>query len=136
MVVPSRYKLGLILLLLVSSCSKEPEVFIESRGLEFDSPNVFVDALSLDSMSFASGKKQWLLKGLIVSDGIEYPYSMIYNDNPFGSEAKPIVTTPPKCINTDKNVQVLLTRKAEKVMISWKTEDQFLCVKTVFTSGY
>lgn len=136
MVVPSRYKLGLILLLLVSSCSKEPEIVIESRGLEIDTAHTFVDALSLDSMSFASGKKQWLLKGLIVSGGIEYPYSMVYIDNPFTSDSKPIVTTLPKCIDSNENVRVLLTRKNENVMISWKTKDQFLCVKTVLTSKH
>ena len=136
MVVPSRYKLGLILLLLVSSCSKEPEIVIESRGLEIDTAHTFVDALSLDSMSFASGKKQWLLKGLIVSEGIEYPYSMVYIDNPFTSDSKPIVTTLPKCIDSNENVRVLLTRKNENVMISWKTKDQFLCVKTVLTSKH
>lgn len=134
MVVPSRYKLGLILLLLVSSCSKEPEIVIESRGLEIDTAHTFVDALSLDSMSFASGKKQWLLKGLIVSGGIEYPYSMVYNGNPFTSNSEPIVTVSPQCIDSNKNVRVLLTRTNNNVMISWKTKDQFLCVKTVFTS--
>ncbi len=136
MVVPSRYKLGLILLLLVSSCSKEPELFIESQGVEIETAQAFVDAVSLDSMSFASGKKQWLLKGLIVSEGIEYPYSMVYIDNPFTSDSKPIVTTLPKCIDSNENVRVLLTRKNENVMISWKTKDQFLCVKTVLTSKH
>lgn len=135
MVVPSRYKLGLILLLLVSSCSEEPKFSIESRGVPIDE-HAFVDGVSLDSMSFASGKKQWLLKGLIVSGGIEYPYSMVYIDNPFTSDSKPIVTTLPKCIDSNENVRVLLTRKNENVMISWKTKDQFLCVKTVLTSKH
>lgn len=135
-VVPSRYKLGLILLLLVSSCSKEPKSTIETRGMDIDTTHLYVDAVSIDSMSFASGKKQWLLKGLIVSDGIEYPYSLVYKDNPFTSDSVPIASTPPRCIDSNKDVQVTLTRQARNVMISWKTEDQFLCIKTVITSGH
>jgi hypothetical protein len=121
---------------LVFSCSKKPESSIESYGVDIASENVFVDAVSLDSMSFASGKKQWLLKGLIVSDGIEYPYSMIYSEDPFVSESTPIVSIPPDCIDLDTDVQVLLTRKKENVMISWKTKGQFLCIKTFFTSRH
>ena len=136
MVVPSHYKLGLILLLLVSSCAKEPKSYIETRGIDIDTSSLYVDAISIDSMFFASGKKQWLLKGLIVSDGIEYPYSLVYNENPLSSESLPIASTPPKCIVSNQDAQVTLTRQAEKVMISWKTKDQFLCIKTVFTSRH
>jgi len=135
-VVPSRYKLGLVLLLLVSSCTEEPSVSIESHGLELDTSDIFIDAIAVDSMSFASGKKQWLLKGLIVSGGMEYPYSMVFENNPFASESKPTISTPPKCIDSNEEVQVLLTRKDRNVMISWKTKNQFLCVKSVFTSGH
>ena len=136
MVVPNRYKLGLILLLLVSSCSEEPNSFIEKRGIDLDIENVFVDAVSLDSMSFASGKKQWLLKGLIVADGIEYPYSMVFKDHPFSSVSNPLVSRPPDCIDSQSDVKVLITCNSENVMISWKTQRQFLCVKTVFTSEH
>ena len=120
--------------MLVSSCSKEPVFKVETRGLDLSTDGCYVDAITFDSMSFASGKKHWSVRGLIVSEGIEYPYSMMYSKNPFDSESIPVQISAPSCIDSDSTLRVKLTREKEIVMVSWKTDDQYLLVKTVLTS--
>ena len=131
---PSLYKFGFVLLLFVTSCANQPPSSIEAEGFEFDTTHCFVDAIELDSMSFASGAKHWIIKGLIVIEGKEFPYSMVYNNNPLERLSKPISVKPPACFDQNENVSFLLTRNNDNVMISWKTSDQFLYVRTVLTS--
>ncbi|MCR9172404.1 MAG: hypothetical protein NXI10_07940 [bacterium] len=116
------------------SCSKKPESGVEFKGVDINPSSVFVDAVSLDSLSFASGEKRWLLKGLIVNNGIEYSYSMVYGQNPFESDVIPLMANAPMLIESNDSTVVVLTHHEKNVMISWRTEDQFVCVKSVLTS--
>ena len=136
-VVRSRYKLLLTIGLFLVSCSIEPDSKVTFEGINLNSSGVFVDAVSLDSVSFASGENRWFLRGMIVDNGIEYPYSMIYNQNPIRESVNPVQILVPGCFKTDKETpSVKLTENDSEIVISWRTNSQFLCVKTILTSGH
>ncbi|XOV66849.1 MAG: hypothetical protein ACFHU9_14580 [Fluviicola sp.] len=134
--VLSPYKLILLLTLLIASCSEESKSDVEFTGIELDVDKAFVDAVTMDSLTFASGEKRWLLSGLIVHDGMEYPYSMEYVKNPIRFNVKPVRFSPPNLFNSKDVVNVHLIHQAESIEISWKSTSQFLCVRTVLTSEH
>jgi hypothetical protein len=134
--VLSPYKLGLLLILLVASCSTESRSDVEFTGIELEVEKIFVDAVTIDSLTFASGEKRWLLSGLIVHDGIEYPYSMDFVKNPLRSNAKPRKFSLPNLLDSKDSVNVHVIHHDESIEISWKSKGQFLRVSTVLTSKH
>lgn len=131
----NHFKLLLASGLFLLSCSEEPNSKVTFHGVDIDTEHVFVDAVSLDSMFFASGEKRWLLSGVIVINGIEYPYSMIYDRNPVEHRKAPLEIKVPGCFgNTNEPPAVVFTQIGEDLGVSWRTKERFLYVKTVFIS--
>ena len=136
--VPSHFKFGLILLLLISSCAKKSLPFIETEGFEIEQDQSHVDHVSIDSLTFASGLRLWILEGAIVNGGKEYPYRSVYNSNPLKLKVLPISVVPPTCMNvgTDQSITTKLIIDGSSVTISWRTNGQFLMIRTSLTSGH
>ena len=136
--VPSRFKTGILLILLISSCAKRSHRVVESQGLHLKNETAYADAVSIDSISFASGVNLWLLYGLIVFDGTEYPFQSIYTESPIQSDVVPIRVQAPGCFEQmeDDSIRTVLTQNESEIVLSWKLNDQFLMIRTVLTSEH
>ncbi|GAB5416596.1 MAG: hypothetical protein Crog4KO_33660 [Crocinitomicaceae bacterium] len=137
-VAPNRYKIGLVLLLVVSSCAKKLQPSIEAKGVSINTNNSYVDALSVDSILFASGSQLWLLNGSIVNDGIQYDFQSVYTSSPLERGVQPVQIQAPDCFRLSENDSVvsILTHEAAQWMLSWRVNDQFLMIRTVLTSEH
>lgn len=106
------------------------------EGLNLNESTVFVDVVSIDSVSFASGSNLWLLNGLIVNDGIEYPFQTVYDQNPLRKDAKVMKVRAPSFLLQNEKVKAsfVITSEGDKVVLSWEANDKFLLVRTVLIS--
>jgi len=116
----------------ISSCAKRSHPFVISKGVKINDASTFVDVVTIDSLSFASGNNLWTLQGLIVSEGSEYPFYCVYTENPKEKVTRAVQAVPPQCLNAleEDAVSTILTLHGTEVRISWKTKDRFLMIYT------
>ncbi len=137
-VAPNRYKIGLVLLLVLASCAKKLQPSIEANDIAINTNKAYVDALSIDSIMFASGAQLWVLHGSIVNEGKEYDFQSVYNSNPIMGGPQPIQVQAPACfdINENDSVVSVLTIDRSQWVLSWRVNDQFLLIRTTLTSEH
>jgi hypothetical protein len=118
------------------SCTAVEDDKVEAMGLAYDASEIVVVECNLDSISFASGTQIWVLNGLMVAGGKELPFNVMFNEKPTDPDPDVIQTRPP-AVFTDRNnsdVACVSTFEAPSIRLSWRTNNQFLCVQTVLTS--
>jgi hypothetical protein len=110
---------------------------MEYHGLDLNESSFFVDAVSVDSISFASGSNLWLLSGMITHDGLDYPFQTVYDQNPLRKDANAVKVTAPSFLSHNNEVAVsfTLTSEGDNLMLSWKVKDRFLLVRTLLISA-
>lgn len=119
------------------SCSGEAPLTIESKGFSLEANSVFVDGISIDSITYASGVKLWRLEGALYVDGRNSTYSLLYDKNPKSKGARLMYSSPPDCfpISADE-VECISTFEKCRVTISWRSKGKILLVRSAFTSTH
>lgn len=124
--------------MLLASCAKKSLPFLESDGLDLSEEQTSVLPVTLDSLSFASGTNLWVVRGSFVNDGNEFPFLSVYAKNPKLRNVVPIKVDPPACLDQHEGIIVtkFILLDANAISLSWRTEEQFLLIRTVLTSEH
>lgn len=136
-VVPNRFKLwSLFLILLLASCKEEVvEADFESRGFGLIDNNVSVSALKLDSILYANGASLWMINGSIQTGVKTRDFRIICTNNPTRNAPEIISSSAPLRFK-DSIVECVITEEFGIYKISWKTDDQRIFLKSSFTSEH